>query len=48
MDEVDSVNNEEHQYNDENINAIYEEIDEICFPFSEFTEEEDLAYYNDN
>ena len=48
MDEADSVNNEEHQYNDKNINAIYEGIDEICFSYSEFTGEEDLAYYNDN
>ena len=37
VDEANSVNNEEHQYNDKNINTIYEEIDEICFPYSEFT-----------
>ena len=48
VDEDDSDNGEDHQYDNENFNATYDEIDEICFPYSEFTEEEDLAYYNDN
>ena len=48
VDEADSDNGEDHQYDDENFNATYDEIDEICVPYSEFTEEEDLAYYNDN
>ena len=46
--EADSINNEENQYDEEDINTDYEGIEEINFPYSEFTEEEDLAYYNDN
>ena len=48
VDEVNSVNDEDYQYDEENVNTDYEGIEEINFPYSEFTEEEDLAYYNDN
>ena len=48
MDEANSVNDEDYQYDEENVNTDYEGIEEINFPYSEFTEEEDLAYYNDN
>ena len=48
VDEADSINNEENQYDEEDVNTDYEGIEEINFPCSEFTEEEDLAYYNDN
>ena len=48
VDEVDSVSNEEYQYDEENVNTNHGEIEEISFPYGEFTEEEDLAYYNDN
>ena len=43
VDEADPVNDEEYQYDDDD----YEEIEEVNFPYSEFTEEEDLAYYDD-
>ena len=48
MDKADSVNDAEYQYDEEYVNTDYDEIDEVNFPYSEFTEEEDLAYYNDN
>ena len=48
VDEADSINNEGNQYDEEDVNTDYEGIEEINFPYSEFTEEEDLAYYNDN
>ena len=48
VDEADSINNEENQYIEEDINKDYEGIEEINFPYSKFTEKEDLAYYNDN
>ena len=44
MDEADPVNNVEYQYDEDN----YEEMEEVNFPYSKFTEEEDLAYYNDH
>ena len=47
VDEADSINNEGNQYDEEDVNTDYEGIEEINFPYSEFTEEEDLAYYND-
>ena len=47
MDETNSVNDEDYQY-DEEMSTDYEGIEEINFPYSEFTEEEDLTYYNDN
>ena len=46
INEVDEA--EENQYDEEDVNTDYEGIEEINFPYSEFTEEEDLAYYNDN
>ena len=48
MDEAESVNEVEHQYDKEDVNTDYDGVDKINFPCSEFTEEEDLAYYNDN
>ena len=48
VDEADSINNEENQYIEEDVNTDYKGIEEINFPYSEFTEEEHLAYYNDN
>ena len=48
VDEADSINNEGNQYDEEDVNTDYEGIEEINFLYSEFTEEEDLAYYNDN
>ena len=48
VEEADSINNKENQYDEEDVNTDYERIEEINFPNSEFTEEEDLAYYNDN
>ena len=34
VDEANSVNNKEYQYDEENVNTNYEEIDEISFPYS--------------
>ena len=48
VDEADSINNEDNQCNEEDVNTDYEGIEEINFPYSEFIEEEVLAYYNDN
>ena len=48
VDGVESVNEVEHQFDEEDIDADYDGLDEINFPYSEFTEEEDLAYYEDN
>ena len=48
VDEANSVNDGDYQYDEENVNTDYKGIEEINFPYSEFTEEEDLAYYNDN
>ena len=48
VDEANSVNDEDYQYDEENVNTDYKGIEEINFPYSEFTEEEDLTYYNDN
>ena len=48
MDETNSVNDEDYQYTEKDVNTDYEGIEEINFPYSEFTEEEDLGYYNDN
>ena len=36
------------QYDEEDVDTDYNEIDEANFPNSEFTEEEDLAYNNDH
>ena len=44
MDEADPVNDVEYQYDEDD----YEEIEEVNFPYSEFTEEEDLTYYNNH
>ena len=48
VDEADSVNNVGYQYDEEDFNTDYDEIGEVNFPCSEFTEEEDLAYYHDH
>ena len=48
VDEANSVNDEDYQYDEENVNTDYKGIEEINFPYSEFTEEEDLTYYNNN
>ena len=48
VDEANSVNDEDYQYDEENVNTHYEGIEEINFSYSEFTKEEDLIYYNDN
>ena len=48
VDEANSVNDGDYQYDEENVNTDYEGIEEINVPYSEFTEEEDLAYYNNN
>ena len=48
MDEADSVNEAEYQFYEEDINEDCDGLDGINFPYSEFTEEEDLAYYEDN
>ena len=48
VDEANSVNDGDYQYDEENVNTDYEGIEEINFPYSEFTEEKDLAYYNNN
>ena len=44
VDEANSVNDEDYQYDEED----YKGIEEINFPYSKFTEEEYLTYYNDN
>ena len=36
------------KYDGEDIDTDCDRLDEINFPCSEFTEEEDLAYYDDN
>ena len=48
VDETNSVNDEDYQYVEEDVNTDHKGIEEINFPYSEFTEGEDLAYYNDN
>ena len=48
MDKAESVNEVEHQFDEENIDTDCDGLDEINFPCSEFTEEEDIAYYEDN
>ena len=48
VDEAESVNEVEHQFDEEDINTNCDRLDEINFPYSKFTEEEDLAYYEDN
>ena len=41
--------NEIDQYQDEDCNGTdYDGFNELNFPISEYTEEEDQAYYNDN
>ena len=48
MDEADSVYEAEYQFDEEDINMDCNGLDRINFPYSVFTEEEDLAYYDDN
>ena len=48
VDEADSVNEAEYQFDEEDINVDCDGLDRINFPYSKFTEEEDLAYYDDN
>ena len=48
VDEAEAVY-EVDQYQDENYNGTdYEGLEELSFPFSEYSEEEDHAYYDDN
>ena len=47
-DETEAIN-EVDQYQDEDYNGTdYEGLEELSFPFSEYSEEEDQAYYDDN
>ena len=48
VDEADSANEAKYQFDEEDINVDCNRLDEINFPYSEFTEEEDQAYYEDN
>ena len=48
VDEMDSVNEAKYQFDEGDINVDCNKVDEINFPYSEFTEEEDQAYYEDN
>ena len=51
MNEVDEAEaiDEVDQYQDEDYDGTdYDGLDELSFPFSEYTEEEDQAYYDDN
>ena len=45
MEAIDEVD----QYQDEDYDGTdYEGLEELSFPFSEYSEEEDQAYYDDN
>ena len=46
VDETGSASDEEFNQKDELIDQ--EGIEEVNFPYSKFTEEEDLAYYNND
>ena len=48
VDEGESINEVDHQLDGEDIDMDYDGLDELNFPFSEFTKEEDQAYYDDN
>ena len=48
IDEAESINEVDHHLDEEDIGTDYNGLDGLSFPFSEFTEEEDQAYYNDN
>ena len=48
VDEAKTIN-ESDQYQDEDYNGTeYEGLEELSFPFSEYSEEENQAYYDDN
>ena len=48
VDEAEAINKID-QYQDEDYNSTdYEGLEELSFPFSEYSEEEDQAYYDDN
>ena len=48
MDEAETID-EVDQYQDEDYSGTdYDGLDELSFPFYEYTEKEDQAYYNDN
>ena len=48
VDEVEAID-EVDQYQDEDYYGTdYNGLDELSFPFSEYTEEEDQAYYDGN
>ena len=48
VNEAEAIN-EVDQYRDEDYNGTnYEGLEEPSFPFSEYSEEEDQAYYGDN
>ena len=48
VDEASLVSDEDFHQEEDEFNTDYEGIEEINFPYSEFTEEEDLAYYNND
>ena len=48
VDEAESINEVDHHLDEEDIGMDYNKLDELNFPISEFTEEEDQAYYDDN
>ena len=48
VDEADSVNEAKYQFDEDDINVDCNGLEEINFPYSKFTEEEDQAYYEDN
>ena len=48
VDKADSINEAEYQFDEEDINEDCDGSDGINFLYSEFTEEEDLAYYEDS
>ena len=48
VDEAKSINKVSHQLDEEDIDMDYDGLNNPNFPFSEFTEEEDQAYYDDN
>ena len=48
VDKVESIYEIDHQLDEEDIDMDYYGLDELNFPFSKFTEEEDQAYYDDN
>ena len=48
VDKAESINEVDHHLDEEDIGMDYNGLDELNFLFSEFTEEADQAYYDDN